>query len=49
MPGDDLRDPRGTKRTIYGHFKTYIPQTGGEIIPAADCARSPKPEYAFRS
>jgi hypothetical protein len=35
-PGDDPDPlPAGTKRTIYGHFVTYLPQTGGEIIPAA--------------
>jgi hypothetical protein len=35
-PGDDPDPlPAGTKLTIYGHFKTYIPETGGEIIPAS--------------
>ena len=24
------------KRTIYGHFRTYIPESGGEVIPAAE-------------
>ena len=34
--GDDPDPlPAGTKRTIYGHFVTYLPQTGGEVIPAA--------------
>jgi hypothetical protein len=34
-PGDDPDPlPASTKRTIYGHFVTYLPDSGGEVIPA---------------
>jgi hypothetical protein len=35
-PYDDPPGNLDGKRTIYGHFQTYIPQTGGEVIPAAE-------------
>jgi hypothetical protein len=34
-PGDDPDPlPPSTKRSIYGHFVTYLPDSGGEVIPA---------------
>ena len=35
--GDDPDPlPASTKRSIYGHFVTYLPDSGGEVIPAAE-------------
>ena len=36
-PGDKPDPlPAGTKRTLYGHFVTYLPDSGGKVIPAAE-------------
>jgi hypothetical protein len=36
-PGDDPDPlPASTKRSIYGHFVTYLPDSGGMVIPAAE-------------
>ncbi|HEU4972338.1 MAG TPA: pilus assembly protein TadG-related protein [Gaiellaceae bacterium] len=36
-PGDDPDPlPASTKRSIYGHFVTYLPDSGGQVIPSGE-------------